>query len=372
MIRILHSVSNMDRAGIETMLMNFYRHVDRDKIQFDFLVNKPDPGAYDEEIRSLGGRIIVSPGFMSYRKYQKFMTDLFREHPEYQIIHTHNGSLMLYALEGAKKNKIPVRIAHAHATAVPVGLKNQLKKLMRPMIKYAATDYWGCSNAAGRFYFSEKRWNNSNELIHNAINVDNFTFNESIRNEIREKYGFGDKLVIGNVGRMMAQKNHKKLLDVFAEVHKINPETQLVLIGTGELENNLRQQAKELGIEDSITFTGVLSNVNEWYSAFDVFVMTSLYEGLPVVAIEAQAADLPCIFTDTITPEVKITENVKFLGLYDEPIKWAKAILEIQPAKRVSRRAELEKAGYDINTEAKRMQDLYLKLYSEIQEGKRK
>ncbi|MBE6740957.1 MAG: glycosyltransferase family 1 protein [Ruminococcaceae bacterium] len=370
MIRILHSVSNMDRAGIETMLMNFYRHMDRDKVQFDFLVNKPDPGAYDEEIRALGGRIFVSPGFMSYRKYIAYMKDLFKEHPEYNIIHTHNGSLMLYALEGAKKSKVPVRIAHAHATAVPVGLKNQLKKLIRPMIKYVATDYWGCSDAAGKFYFSEKRWNNSNELIHNAINVDNFTFNENIRNEIREQYGFGNKLVIGNVGRMMAQKNHKKLLDVFAEVHKLNPETQLVIIGTGELEEKLRQQADELGISDSITFTGVLSNVNEWYSAIDVFVMTSLYEGLPVVAVEAQACDLPCVLTDTITPEVKVTENVKFLGLYDEPIKWAKEILEIKPAKRVSRKAELQKAGYDIESEAKRMQDLYLELYSKINEAK--
>jgi len=162
------------------------------------------------------------------------------------------------------------------------------------------------------------------------------------------------------------------MLDVFAEIQKLNENTHLVLIGTGELESNLKQQAKDLGIEDSITFTGVLSNVNEWYSAFDVFVMTSLYEGLPVVAIEAQAADLPCVFTDTITPEVKINENVQFLGLYDEPEKWAKAILEIQPARRVSRMAELQAAGYDINTEAKRMQELYLKLYSEIEEGKRK
>lgn len=371
MIRVLHSVSNMDRGGIETMLMNFYRHMDRDKVQFDFLANKPVPGDYDEEIRALGGRIFVSPGFKSYRSYLSYMTELFKEHPEYQIIHTHNGSLMLYALESAKSNGIPVRIAHAHATAVPVGLTNQLKKLMRPLIKYAATDYWGCSDAAGKFYFSEKYWNKSNELIHNAINVKNFTFNEEVRKSIREQYGFGDKLVVGHVGRMAPQKNHKKLLEVFAQMHKINPDTQLVLIGTGELEESLKQQANTLGIADSVTFTGVLSNVNEWLSAFDVFVMTSLYEGLPVVAIEAQAADLPCVLTDTITPEVKITDKVKFLGLHDEPIKWAKAILEIKPVERVSREAELQKAGYDIESEAKRMQELYIKLYSELQEAKK-
>ena len=370
MIRVLHSVSNMDRGGIETMLMNFYRHMDRDKVQFDFLANKAVPGDYDEEIKALGGRIFVSPGFKSTRRYHSYMTELFREHPEYKIIHTHNGSLMLYALESAKMNKIPIRIAHAHATAVPVGLKNQIKKLLRPMIKYVATDYWGCSNAAGEFYFSKKRWDNANELIHNAINVDNFTFNSETRNRIREQYGLGDKLVIGAVGRMAPQKNHKKLIEIFAEIQKVNPDSRLVLIGTGELEESLKQQAQALGIADAVIFTGVLSNVNEWYSAFDVFVMTSLYEGLPVVAIEAQAADLPCVLTDTITPEVKITENVKFLGLYDEAKKWADAILEINRTERVSRVEELQKAGYDIELEAKRMQDLYIKLYSEIQEGK--
>ena len=372
MIRILQSVSNMDRGGIETMLMNFYRHMDREKVQFDFLCNKADVGDYDEEIKALGGRIFVTPGFKSYRRYVSYMTDLFKEHPEYKIIHTHNGSLMLYALEAAKKNGIPVRIAHAHATAVPVGLKNQLKKLMRPMIKYAATDYWGCSEAAGKFYFSEKYWNKAHEFIRNAIEVENFTFNKDIRKAIRDEYGFGDKLVVGNAGRMAPQKNQKKLIDTFAEMHKINPETHLVIIGSGELEAKLKEQVKELKLEKHVTFTGVITNVNEWYSAIDVFVMTSLYEGLPVVAVEAQAADLPCVLTDTITPEVKVTERVWFLGLNDEPKKWAKTILEIEPAERISRKKELQKAGYDITTEAKRMQDLYINLYSEIQEGKKK
>ena len=155
-------------------------------------------------------------------------------------------------------------------------------------------------------------------------------------------------------------------------MRKINPNTHLVIIGTGELEEKLKQQAKTLGIDKDVTFTGVLSNVNEWYSAIDVFAMTSLYEGLPVVAVEAQAADLPCVLTDTITPEVKVTEKVQFLGLYDEPTKWAKAILDVKPNERKSRKAELQEAGYDITFEAKRMQDLYLKLYSEVQEGKRK
>ena len=350
MIRVLHSVSNMDRGGIETMLMNFYRHTDRSKVQFDFLANKPQPGNYDDEIRELGGRIFISPGFMSYKKY---------------VDHTQNGSLMLYALKAAEKNGIPTRIAHAHATAIPVGFKNNVKKLLRPMIKYVATDYWGCSDAAGRFYFSEKRWNNNHQLIHNAINVGDFLFNEQTRTAIRREYGLGDKFVIGNVGRMMPQKNQKKLLEVFAEVHRQNPNAHLVIIGSGELEPNLREYTKELGITDSVTFTGVLSNVNEWYSVFDVFVMTSLYEGLPVVTIEAQAADLPCVLSDTITPEVGITENVVYPGLNDSAAVWAKAILDFKPKARVSRAAELQRSGYDITAEAERMQNLYLDLYND-------
>ena len=369
MIRVLHSVSNMDRGGIETMLMNFYRNIDRSKVQFDFLANKPQPGDYDDEIRALGGRIFISPGFMSYKKYVDYMTGLFKENPEYQIIHTHNGSLMLYALKAAQKNGVPIRIAHAHATAVPVGLKNEIKKLMRPMIKYVATDYWGCSEAAGKFYFSEKRWNQNHQLIHNAINVGDFLFSEQNRAAIRREYALGDKFVIGHVGRLAPQKNQKKLLEAFAAVHKQNPNAHLVIIGTGELEAKLKEYAKELGIHDSVTFTGVLSNVNEWYSAFDVFAMTSLYEGLPVVAIEAQAADLPCVLCKTITPEVGITDNVRFVGLSDSADAWAKAILDFKPKARVSRAFELQRAGYDITAEAERMQNLYLDLYKNRKEA---
>ncbi|MBQ7542173.1 MAG: glycosyltransferase family 1 protein [Clostridia bacterium] len=364
MIRILHSVSNMDRGGIETMLMNFYRHVDRETVQFDFLANKPAPGDYDEEIRSLGGRIFVSPGFMSYRKYLAYMTDLFRTHPEYRIIHTHNGSLMLYALQSAKTNGIPVRIAHAHATAVPFGWKNELKKLMRPMIKYVATDYWGCSDAAGKFYFSEKRWNGKHELIHNAINVDEFAFDAGARASIRERYGFGDKFILGHVGRLTPQKNQKMILEVFARMHIINPHTHLVMVGTGELEDMMKRHTAELGIADAVTYTGVQTNVNEWYSAFDVFIMTSINEGLPVVAVEAQAADLPCVLSNAITPEVKVTDNVTFLGLHDDPEGWAKAILDLPQKERTSRAADLKAAGYDIRYEAQRMQSLYLDLYA--------
>ncbi|MBO4734627.1 MAG: glycosyltransferase, partial [Clostridia bacterium] len=184
----------------------------------------------------------------------------------------------------------------------------------------------------------------------------------------RREYGFGDKLVIGHVGRLAPQKNQKKILEVFSKVHKMNPNTHLVIIGTGELEKQLKDYTNELGLKDFVTFTGVLSNVNEWYSAFDVFVMTSLYEGLPVVAIEAQASDLPCVLCDTITDEVKITERVKFAGLKDSPDLWAEKILGFERKPRTGREKELGEAGYDIKSEAVRMQNLYLDLYNDWKE----
>ena len=366
MIRILHSVSNMDRAGIETMLMNFYRHMDREKVQFDFLANKPKPGDYDDEIREMGGRIFVSPGYKNVGQYFGYMAELFKNHPEYRIIHAHNGSLMLYALECAKMNNIPVRIAHAHATSIPFDFKNGIKKCMKPMIKYVATDYWGCSNAAGEFYFSKKRWDKRNQLIHNAIDADKFTFNEESRRRIREQYGLGDKFVVGHIGRLTWQKNQKKLLEIFAALHRTNPKSQLVIVGTGELLEKLKNQARELGIFDAVTFCGMQTNVNEWYSVFDVFVLSSWYEGLPVVGIEAQAADLPCIFTDKITPEVKITDRVRFMGLNDDEKAWRDAILSFEKTDRVSRFCELKNAGYDIETEAARLQDLYINMANGI------
>ena len=366
MIRILHSVSNMDRAGIETMLMNFYRNMDHDKIQFDFLQNKPKPGDYDDEIRSMGGKLFVSPGYSSYKKYLQYMTELFREHPEYKIIHTHNGPLMLYSLRSAQVNNIPVRIAHAHATKVPLDFKTGYKMCIKPLIKYIATDYWGCSNAAGEFYFTKKRWNKNNQLIHNAIDVNKFTYNESARLRLREQYGLGDKFIMGHVGRLTWVKNHKKLIEIFSVLHKLYPESHFVMVGTGELESKLRKQVAELGISDAVTFTGLQTNVDEWYSVFDVFVMASHNEGLPVVGIEAQASDLPCVFADTITKELEVTDKVSFLSLKDSADTWANEILGFKGLKRGSRFDDMKRSGYDIKTEALRMQSLYLDMYEKI------
>lgn len=366
MIRVLHSVSNMDRAGLETMLMNYYRHIDREQIQFDFLANKPKPGAYEEEVKELGGRIFVSPGFNPVKlpKYRKFMKSLFQEHPEIQIVHAHNGALAYYALREAQRNQIPHRIAHSHNSKINFDLKWPMKQYCRSHMKNAATEFWGCGELAVEFYFGKEiAQNKKYTLIRNAIEEERFLYNEKIRKEMRQKYQIEDKFVIGHVGRFMYQKNHTYLIDIFAEVYKRNNKSVLLLIGEGELEGKIKEKIATLGLTQVVIFTGSIPNVNEMYQAMDVFVLPSLYEGLPVVGVEAQASGIRSIFSDTITKEIGITELAEFIPLDASPQVWAEKLLQsVNGFERKNRKAEIVQAGYSIHTEAEKLQSLYLKM----------
>ena len=340
MIRILHSVSNMDRAGIETMLMNYYRYMDKSKVQFDFLCNKKKPGAYDDEIKSMGGKIYHTPGLnpAKYPEYLKFMRKLFHEHPEYKIVEAHNGALGVYALHAAKA-----------------------------MLPANMNEHYSCGVEAARCYFGNKVVSeNDYVLIPNAIKISNFVFNELTREKIRRENGLTGKHVIGHVGRFMAQKNHMFLLDVFAEVHKLDEKAQLVLLGDGELMEAVKQKAEKLSLEKNITFVGNVGNANEWYQAFDCFVLPSIWEGLPVVGVEAQAADLPCVFSANVTREIGFSERAEFVGL-DEPLnKWARTIGKaLLQTDRVDRTDLITEKHYNIEVEAERLQERYLQLYKE-------
>ena len=318
MIRILQSVSNMDRGGIETMLMNYYRHLDRDQFQFDFLVNKEKPGFFDDEVRSLGGRIFMGPGLspLKYPEYLRYMKTLLDREKEIKVLHAHNEAMEFYALNGAKKTGFPVRIAHAHNTHLPRGLKLPVKLVCKAMIPGAATDYFACGREAGIYYFGEKRWNESGVVIHNAIDLERFGYRSEVRTRLRREYHLEDKLVVGSVARFMVQKNHTRMLEQFACLKKIYPNSHLLLAGEGELQAAMEEKAKRLGIYDSVSFLGVQKDTSIWYQAMDVFLMPSLFEGLPVVGIEAQASGLPCVFSDTITDEIILAIAPLSFGVY--------------------------------------------------------
>lgn len=371
MIRILHSVSNMDRGGIETMLMNYYRHIDRDKIQFDFLCNKMKPGDYDDEIQKLGGRIFRTPGLnpMKYPRYLKFMSELFMKYPDYPIVEAHNGALGVYALNAARVNHIPVRIFHAHGASITKDWKLPIKIICKALLPLNMNQRFTCGIAAARYYFGDKIVDDGEyTLIPNAIDIERFLFNNDIRNQIREEYGLKDKHVIGHVGRFMTQKNHVFLLEVFAAYKKQDSKAHLVLLGEGELMDNMKSLVKKMNLLDSVSFLGSVSNANEWYQAFDVFVFPSLWEGLPVVGVEAQTADLPCIFSKTISNEIDILEKTQFVGLEEGVNAWTAAINQaVQSAERKNVRDIIAAHGYDIHTEAVKLQEKYLKLSGEFE-----
>ena len=366
MLRVLHSVSNMARAGIETMLMNYYREVDRSRVQFDFLANKPAPGEYDGEIRRMGGRVFVSPGLnpLHFPKYKRFVADLVHTDPEIKIVHAHNEAMGYYALKSAKDAGVRVRIAHAHNTQIIRDYKYPLKLVCKQLLPGAATDYWSCGRDAGVYYYGDKRWRESGFILRNAINVPRFAFRQEERDRLRRLHGLDGCFVIGHVGRFNVQKNHSRLLDIFAEIVKAVPDARLALIGVGELEQPVKEKARALGFQDKTLFLGQMADVSGWYHAMDCFVLPSLFEGLPVVGIEAQAAGLPCFFSDRVTDEVLLSPEARRISLQAEDAEWAGEIMAARHSKTDRARGAdvVRRAGYDIQTEARKLQEIYLEM----------
>lgn len=366
MIRVLHSVSYMHRAGVETFLMNYYRHIDRTVVQFDFLCNKELPGDYDDEIRALGGRIFYRPSFdlLCEQDYVSFWESFLKIHPEISIIHTHNGAKQYYPLQGAMKAGFPVRIAHAHGTEFVHDEKYEHRMALIKLLPQTASHYFGCSDMAGRFFFGDRCWENHGTLIRNAIPSGAFAWNPSVRHAVRTELGIDGAFVIGHVGRFHEQKNHLRLLEIFREVYNRSNNAKLLLIGNGKLWRTVQTRAAEIGISDSVIMVGEQADMARWYQAMDVFVMPSLFEGLTLSGVEAQAAGLPCIFSDVVSQETQLTEPVQFLSLDDGNSHWAEVILGYSNFSRVDTSSLIEKTGYNICVEAKRLQSIYLNLLS--------
>lgn len=357
MIRILQCVNDMHRAGLETMLMNYYRNIDRNKIQFDFLTHRPNRSDYDDEIESLGGRIYYAPRLypQNYPKYFKWMKQFFKEHPEYKIVHSHIDAMSYLPLKAAKDANIPVRIAHSHNTSIDKDFKYLLKQYFRAKITSVATDYCACGEEAGKFLFGNKDFT----FIPNAIEVDQFLFNEELRKKKRLDLGIKDEFVVGHVGRLSYQKNHKLLIEIFNRFLEVEPNSLLILVGVGEKKDEIKKQIHKLGIDSKVKFLGNRNDVNELYQAMDVFVMPSFFEGVPVVGIEAQFSDLPCIFSDKVPVEVKFNPKTKFVGLNDSLDEWVKSIRETTIELRNTNAEYLKNSEYDITVAHSILENYY-------------
>lgn len=358
-IRILHVVTHMERGGLETMLMNYYRNIDRTKVQFDFIVHRSYESAYDKEIEFLGGKIFrVSKLIPWSYSYKNKLKQIFREHPEYSIIHVHQDCLSSVALKCAKDCGIQVRIAHSHNNNQDKNLKYCVKRFyMRSIPKYA-THLFACSQEAGNWMFNGKKY----VILNNAIESNKFTFDRNKRNEIRKKLNFLDELVIGHVGRFNYQKNHDFIIDIFNEVYKNNQNVKLMLVGTGILKKTIQDKIKKLSLEDNVIILENRDDVNQLMQAMDVFVFPSHYEGLGIVAVEAQATGLLVIKSDNVPEQCVVTPNVISMSLNDSAENWAKQILHIvENFERKDTCEMIKKSGYDIGENAKWLQEFYLK-----------
>lgn len=362
MIRILQCVNNMHRAGLETVLMNYYRHIDRDKIQFDFLMHRAERSDYDDEIESLGGRIYRAPRLypQNYPAYFIYMSRFFREHPEYRIVHSHIDAMSYLPLLAAKRAGVPVRIAHSHNTDIDRDMKYPLKQLFRSLLPGAATHKAACSAQAGAFLFKTA----DAHIIPNAIEAEGFTYNREARGEKRRELGLGDALVVGHAGRFAYAKNHDFLLRVFARVLDLNPDAMLLLAGKGEKEEEIRAKAEAMGLAPRLRFLGSRSDLNAIYQAMDVFVLPSLFEGLPVVGIEAQFAGLPCLFSDRISEELAFTDSCRFLPLESGAEVWAEEIIRL--AGESARCENVECSRYDIREAVHGLEQYYFQLGTQL------
>lgn len=363
-IRILQVFARMDRGGAETMIMELYRNVDRSKIQFDFVVHTTDKCAFDEEILALGGRIHRVPKYtgINHFKYQKAWNTLLSSYPEYRIIHAHVRSTASIFLKIAKKYGL-FTIAHSHNTSSGSGIAAFFKNILQKNI-FKYSDYLlAASKEAGIWLFGSDAITKDNYLVlNNAIQTDKFIYNKEIREEIRENLNLGTKTIIGHVGNFKKQKNHTFLIDVFRVYHEIDPNSMLMLIGDGKLEDTIKNKVREYDLLNSVLFLGSRSDVNDLMQAMDIFIFPSLFEGLGIVAIEAQAAGLPVIVSEAIPTETYITKNIEYISLKKSPEYWAKRINKFSKGyQRKNMREEVKNAGYDVKKTAKWLEKFYLK-----------
>lgn len=366
-IRVLQIVGMVCGGGVEAVIMNYYRNINRDKVQFDFVIDGNEKSLLDDEIKRLGGRVYhVTPYKENIIKY---MCDIYRimKNYSYEIVHDNMNTMAVFSLFPAWLVGAKIRILHNHSTnekASDERFKYYLKKVLRPFSPLFANRYVACSQYAAEWMYGKSLIGlNKVKIINNAVDIDRFAFSKAARKRLREELGIREETnVIGHIGRLVPQKNHIFLLEVFAAYLRKKPDSVMVLIGDGPLREKLENKAKELGIANKVCFKGLRSDVNDWYSAMDIFLLPSLYEGLPVVGVEAQANGVPVCLSSNITKEVVINKNVSYLPLVKDA--WIDSIDEL-----IGKRSEqslLKKEGFSIKYEAEKMGYWYEEMLKEV------
>jgi glycosyltransferase involved in cell wall biosynthesis len=361
----------LKRGGIEAFMMNYFRHIDSSKVHIDFLVHGYEKGAYDDEITKAGSKIIHVPTKSRHPiKYQKELKKIFAS-GQYQIVHSHCDAMSGMILRIAAKCGVPVRIAHSHNTATLTDnkIKLAINEYSKRLIPRYATHMFACSEAAGDWMFGN---GTKYTVINNAIDIDKFKFNQIKRDKIRKELDCNDKFVIGHVGRFDYQKNQEFIISLLPRLQAFRNNLQVVFVGEGESLERIKDLARDNNVEDICIFLGSRSDVSDLYNAFDVFVLPSRFEGLGIVAIEAQANGLSCYVSDNLPTDVKICPNLSMISLLDEE-EWVRQITSCEGKRISSNYEEIERAGYSIEKKAIELQAFYENVgIEDIKRGKDK
>lgn len=370
MYKVLQITGTLHRGGLETFAMNVYRAIDRKRIQFDFLIHK-ETGPYVEEVESLGGRVYyIPPRNKGFLPFYKHLDAFFRSHAcEYCAVHMHVSTLSsIEALYFARKYGIKVRIIHSHSSSVSGNkLHYLLHYLMKPFVHSWATHYLGCSNKAITWLYKGTGVLHQTKMIKNGIDINRFTYNESVRQEVRHNLHVDKCFIVGHVGRFIWIKNHKFILDIFHELRIKVPNAKLVLVGDGILFTEIKQLVDNMGMTKDVLFLGLRSDIDQLLQGFDAFLMPSFYEGLPVSLVEAQCAGLPVFGSDTISQDTQITPNMHFISLDESAEIWAKHISDCcNEYMRNNMGNAIRKAGFDIQQTTVELTKIYLSSNAQV------
>lgn len=357
-IRVLQVMASLDRGGAEAVVMDWLRSMDRSRVQFDFVVNEGGPYSFEEEAEELGSRIVRAPRFRGWNaaSYAIWWRNTFASHPEWGIVHAHHTVPAFIYLSVARRLG-RATVAHSHNAGRDRNLDGVIRGVLRRPLRLVAETHLACSEDAGDWMFGK---NTNVRVVHNAINTAKFAFDEEDRLRVRRELNWEDAIIVGHVGSFMRQKNHSRLLQIFAEFWEAEPRARLLLVGDGGLRSQLQRQAGELGIDDNVLFVGVRKDIPALLSAMDIFLFPSHYEGLGVALIEAQASGLPCLASDVIPRDAKLTDLVSFLPLDAPDSLWVDAARQsLGRGPRKSHAEEVKAAGYDSNATASEMQNFY-------------
>lgn len=362
-IRVLQIVTQMNQAGLESRLMDIYRNIDKNSVQFDFYTCRKEVGYFDAEIKAMGGKVFYNNP-LRLKKIQsisKQFKSFLLDHTEYKIVHCHLNQWCGVVLKGAEQANVPVRIAHSRTSLQKLTIKNCIKNFVKLSTKRYATHYFAVSRKAGEWLFGKRMVDSGKvEIWPNAIDCKKFIYNPQKRKKMREALGLDNELTLIHIGNLRPEKNHAFIFQVFKQVLEKQPSAKLILVGGDMMGGTLQHLARENGINQSVQFLGSRSDVPDLLQAGDVFVFPSLYEGFPGAVLEAQASGLPCVISDTITDEVCLTAECVQLPLSATHTEWVDKILELSGTRRHNNYALLRSKGYDIRLLAKNMQDFYI------------